>query len=202
MQELGAVTINRRTIMVDVRGHAFRLQEQWVKPGKEGFAGALQSDHPLYRKYQALNIRPGKAYRKGEKLVVSDVTVKKLATAAPAPYNEASILKMVAENSIGTEATRVSSINSLVKDGVAVASEQTDAHGAVLRAPIILRSTDWAQGLASKLPASVMGGEMTLQVKAAQDAARHGDESLDRHLLDATKWMLWVMPESSYRDGN
>lgn len=195
MQALGAATVNRRSVLVDIGGNAFKLQEQWVVPGKDGFVRAMQSDNPLYRRYQGLNGRPQETYRKGEKLAVSDVKVKRLETAAPAPYNEASMLKMMAVNGIGTEATRVSSINSLVKDSVAVASAQTDEHGGALHGPIVLRSTDWAQGLTSKLPASIMGGEMTSLVKAGQDAARRGDVNLDRHLLAATKWMLWVMPE-------
>lgn len=201
MQALGAATVNRRSVLVDVGGNAFKLQEQWIDQGKEGFVRAMQSDNPLYRRYQGLNVRPQKTYRKGEKLAVSDVNVKRLETAAPVPYNEASMLKMMAKEGVGTDATRVGSINSLVKDSVAVASAQPDEHGVVLRAPIVLRSTDWAQGIASKLPASVLGGEMTLQVKAGQDAARCLDADTDRYLLDATKWVLRVMPEPDISTG-
>ena len=195
MQVSGAATVKRHTALVDVGGSVFKLQEQWAVPGKEGFVLAMPPDHPLYRRYQALIYSPQQKYRKGTKLVVSNVEVKHLETTAPAPYNEASMLKMMSVNGIGTEATRVSSINSLVKDEVAVTSAQTDKHGVVLRAPIVLRSTGWAQDLASKLPASVLGDDMTSLIKSAQDSARREDMNLDRHLLAALKWILVVMPE-------
>jgi DNA topoisomerase-3 len=195
MQVFGATTVNRRTVLVDVGGSVFRLQEQWAVPGKEGFVRAMQPSHPLYRRYQSLSKRPRQAYKKGAKLVVSNVETKCLETAAPAPFNEASMLKMMATNNLGTEATRVSAINSLVKDGVAVVSVPTDERDIVLPAPVVLSSTNWAQDIASKLPASILGEEMTTLVKSAQETARSGEVNLDRHLLDATKWMLWAIPE-------
>jgi DNA topoisomerase-3 len=188
MQALGATTINRRTVMVEVEGQMFKLHEQSIV--EEGFTKRLQDWHPDFDKYQLLKkVAKRQLYKKGEETIVMGVTVKKLETVAPAPFTEASILKLMLKNGIGTEATRVSSINSLLRDGVAVVSVHVGG-------PVILRATEWAQGIAAKLPASMMGNEMTLMVKSAQDAARRGDGNLDSYLLDVTKWILKVMPES------
>jgi DNA topoisomerase IA len=190
MQAMGAATINRRTVLVDVGGHMFKLHEQSLV--KAGFTSLDQSWHPEYEKYRSMKKGgPQRLYMKGAEQIVTDVQVKKLETVAPTSFTEASMLKMMLINGIGTEATRVSSINSLVRDGVALASAPSNANGSV-----ILRVTEWAQGIAAKLPTSLMGNEMTGLVTSAQDAARCGDGNPDRHLLEVIKWMLKVMPES------
>ena len=190
MQAMGAAMIDRRTVLVDVEGHIFKLHEQSL--AKAGFTNLVQPWHPDYEKYRSMKKgSPKRIYRKGAEEIVTGVQVKRLETVAPAPFTEASMLKMMLIDGIGTEATRVSSINSLMRDGMATASEPSNANGSV-----ILHVTEWAQGVSAKLPASMMGNEMAKLVTSAQDAARRGDGNLDSYLLDAIKWMLKVMPES------
>ncbi len=189
MQSMRAATINRRTVVVDVEGKLFKLHEQTLM--KEGFTGLIQPWHPDFAKYRSM-VKKGairKLYKKGSEMIVTGMEVKRLETIAPAPFNEASMLKMMLENGIGTEATRVSSINSLLRDGVATS-------GVAGRGPVVLRPTDWAQDVVANLPSSVLGNNMTGMVKAAQEAARHSGGNLDSHLLEANKWMVGVIPES------
>jgi len=195
MNKAGAATIHRRTIFLDVGGHVFKLQHQWLVPGKEGFVSAMRPENPQYEKYQTLSRLPAQAYKKGAKLTIAKVQVNKLATVAPSSFTEASMLKMMSENGIGTEATRVNSINSLLRDGVAAAIAQTDERGVALHAPMMLRATEWANELVDNLPASVLGSDMSNQVKVAQNALRGNDIETDRFLIDATKWILRVMPQ-------
>jgi len=105
------------------------------------------------------------------------------------------MLKMMSENNIGTEATRVNAINSMVKDGGAVATALTDERGIALRTPVVLTSTQWAQGLVDKLPPSLLGSEMTSQVREAVDAVRAANVNTDPFFVGATKWILRVMPQ-------
>jgi len=103
---------------------------------------------------------------------------------------------MMMAQGIGTEATRVGAINSLEGNDMAVTITQTDDYGNELRAPLVLRSTKWAKYLVNNLPAAVLGTDMSMHVKAAQDAAKAGESDPNHHLLDATKWLLRVIPAS------
>lgn len=194
MHSSGAVTIGRRTELVDVGGNGFKLQQQWIEPGKEGFVGALESNHPLYDKYKRISRRPPKARKQGAKLTVSDVQANKLVTVEPEPFDEASMLRWMSGQGIGTEATRAGAINSLESNGMAVVITQTDDFGKELRAPLVLKSTGWAKFLVRSLPPAILGSDMSMRVKAAQDAAKRGESDTDHHLLDATKWLLRVIP--------
>lgn len=102
MHALGPVAINRRTVLVDFGGNRFRLQQQWIMPGKEGFVGALEPGHPLYDKYKGISRLPLKAHKQGAMLTVSEVQVNKLVTVEPAPFDEASMLRWMSVRGIGT----------------------------------------------------------------------------------------------------
>ena len=200
MHSLGAATITRRTVLVEVGGNVFKLQQQWMEQGQEGFVCALDSAHPLHKKFKGISRNTLQTYQQGTTLTVSEIQIYEMATAKPSYYNEASLLKLMSIHDIGTEATRVGAINSLVENGMAEAIMQTDDQGIELHAPVILRSTAWAKFLAKNLPPSVLGKDMAMKVKDAQATVRDDDSDAAHLLLDATKWILRVMPEAGLRN--
>jgi DNA topoisomerase IA len=106
MQVLGTTMINRRTELVDVEGYMFKLHEQSLV--KEGFTNLVQPWHPDFDMYQSLKkAAKREVYKKGAELIVMGMDVKKLETVVPLHFTEASMLKLMLENGIGTDATRV-----------------------------------------------------------------------------------------------
>ena len=195
MHSLGNVTISRRTVVANVLGNKFKLQQQWTEKGKEGFVSALRQDHPLYAKFKRVDRKAPNVYRQGAKMTVLEIQIRQLETVTPPPHTEASLLKFMSSQGIGTEATRAGSISNLVKDGMALSFTQIDSPDNLFRIPISLYSTDWANFLVNKLPPSILGSDMTDTVKAAQDAARLGETDTNKYLLDAVKWILRVIPD-------
>jgi DNA topoisomerase-3 len=194
MHSLGNAKINRRTVVVDVLGNKFKLQQRWSEKGKEGFISALPPEHPLYLKFKNVDRNVPKFYHEGAKMTVVGIQVQQLETEAPPPYNESSLLQYMSLQGIGTEATRAVSICNLMKDGMALAFTQLESPDNLFRIPISLCSTSWAKLLVNNLPPSILGSDMTDMVKSAQDAARIGETDTNKYLLDATKWMLRVVP--------
>lgn len=115
-------------------------------------------------------------------------TERKL-TIAPEPFTEASMLRMMAKNGIGTEATRVEAIGGLVRDRVADVAAQTDEHGVELNKSLVISSTGVGRELIGKLPDAVTGPVMEQQLQKALSAVRGGQSDFSGHLLDATKWI-------------
>lgn len=194
--DAGAATVHHRVRRFEFGRHMFQLDEQWAEPEDAGFLRLFANgDQPpaLARCGALLNGHSSVPAKKGGPARLGDVRIEARNTVAPAHYDEASLLRMMAKNGIGTEATRIEAINSLARDKVADLSTPKDEYGLDLRAPIVIKPTKWGKWLHAALPGQVIGPDMVNHVSAATDAARRGDVNIDRHLLNATMWLVKVI---------
>jgi len=190
--EAGAAKVHHRLRRFEFGTHTFQLSEKWVDPKNTGFIPLVANSRiPAMEKLSALlNGRSSVAIRKGEAVELGEVRIEQHRTEEPPRYDEASLLTMMANNGIGTEATRVEAINSLTRDKVAVSLTQMDDYEHKLGLPNIIKPTQWGRSLHSSLPPAVTGQHMVVHVSAATEAARRGDPNLNQHLLLAAQWLL------------
>jgi DNA topoisomerase IA len=139
---------------------------------------------------ELLKGRSSVGVRKGEPVELGQVKIEQQRTEAPAHFDEASLITLMAKNNIGTEATRVDAINSLARDKVADSLTQVDDYANNLGLPNVIKPTNWGKWLHSALPPTVTSQHMVVHVSAATEAARRGDFNPDQHLIIATQWLL------------
>lgn len=173
MNYIGPARATSRTTVVDFGGTLFRNVTTWVTEDK--LAGWMLCDQQEYNKFldkPKLNLAPGQHIKGGWPSVVHEPAEE------PVPYGEASLLRMMVEKGIGTEATRVEAVTSLTRNGMAVIRD-----GAFVPTPQGLR-------LLYALPPAVRGCDMEQMVQKAVAEARVSADSDGAALVGATKWLF------------
>lgn len=179
LQQLGEATIHVRRLVFDMGGEIFTATDRWLAPNKPRAAGWLLCDArqiALENNIKTAKFTPGDQVRATLSVVCKQ-------TVAPQRFTEAELLRHMAETGIGTEATRVDAINSLVKNQVA---ERMQAKpGCSLE----LRPTEKGMDLIERLPSSVTGTTMETQLRNALDYVRSGQVDFEGHVKNAARWL-------------
>ena len=183
LQDIGPATLTVRRLMFDVGGELFAATDRWVDPNRAAWLHCVPERFDLLT-----HNRKESVFAVGEQ-VPAKVQVERKVTVSPERYTEASMLRMMETIGIGTEATRVEAISSLVRERVADVSEQFDERGTALRKSLILGSTGTGRGLIGRLPDSVTGQAMEQQLNKALASVRGGQSDFSVHLINATKWI-------------
>lgn len=178
LQQLGEATIHVRKLVFDMGGEIFTATDRWLAPNKPRAAGWLLCDATQVALEN--NIKTAK-FTPGDQVRASlSVVCKK--TVPPQRFTEAELLRHMAETGIGTEATRVDAINSLVKNQVA------ERMHVKLDCSLELRPTEKGMNLIERLPSSVTGTTMETQLRNALDYVRSGQADLG-HVRNAARWL-------------
>ena len=179
LQQLGEATIHVRKLVFDMGGEIFTATDHWLAPNKPRAAGWLLCDATqvaLENNIKTAKFTPGDQVR-------ASLSVVHKQTVPPQRFTEAELLRHMAETEIGTEATRVDAINSLVRNQVA---ERMQARpGCSLE----LRPTEKGMNLIQRLPSSVTGTTMETQLRNALDYVRSGQADFEGHLRNAARWL-------------
>jgi DNA topoisomerase-3 len=178
MQDLGCAKIFQRTTIFEFGGKQFKNVFQSTTEDEAGWM--LCASQKL--KKLLVNNKPN--FTKGQ-TVKAGVKVSSTQSVPPAMFSESSLLKMMVDNEVGTEATRVETITDLVKDKVAI----IDGNGE-------FQATLNGRKLMSMLP-SWLNAEMNQIVKEAVFQARRNCGDGQAHLLGATKWLAKVIHGSA-----
>lgn len=133
-------------------------------------------------------LQSGTTFNIGDE-VQGEMQIERKRTMPPQHYTEATLLRMMALNGIGTESTRVDTISKLLYDKLAEVAAQMDKCGKTLIKSRIIRSTSRGCELINKLPEAVTGPTMDRQLKLALKSARDGQSDASGHLLAASTWL-------------
>lgn len=117
----------------------------------------------------------------GDEIRIQDIEVRTVQTSNTTRFTEGSLLRWMDELGIGTDATRVESIGSLVRDGVAIMKDG------------VFYPSNAGIGMINALGQDICGNCMTDLMSDAIENARHG-KNTDTNLLNAIKWIVKVMP--------
>jgi DNA topoisomerase III len=180
LQQIGEATLKVRKLLFDIGGEMFSATDYWADPFKPHDEAWLLCEpdklDTLERNVKTVMFKPGDQ-------VNATLQVERTQTVPPKRYTEADLLRHMAEAGIGTEATRVDAINSLVKDQVA---ERTQVRtGCSLE----LKPTEKGMHLIDRLPPSVTGHTMDNQLRNALNYVRTGQVDFAGHILNASKWI-------------
>jgi DNA topoisomerase-3 len=180
MQMIGEATLNVRKLVFDIGGEIFSATDYWVDPRKPHDAGWLlcapDRHTPLEKNRKTAMFKPGDQ-------VNATLRVERKQTAPPERYTEASLLRHMACAGMGTEATRVDAINTLVQGQVAKRTQVNT------KCSLELSPTESGMDLIEWLPPSVTGSDMESMLRNALKHVRNGQVNLSGHLLDAFKWL-------------
>ncbi len=180
LQHMGEAIIHARKLVFDMGGEIFTATDRWLVPNRPRDAGWLLCEANRQIALEG-NIKTAK-FRPGDQVRATLNAVRKQ-TVPPQRFTEAELLRHMAETGIGTEATRVDAINSLVKNQVA---ERTQTKpGCSLE----LRPTEQGMNLIERLPSSVTGTTMEMQLRNALDHVRSGQADFEGHLRNAARWL-------------
>lgn len=172
MNCIGPARATRRTTVVDFGGTLFRNITTWVT--EDNLAGWMLRDQREYNRFldkPTVTLAPGQRIKGCPSVLHEPVD-------PPVPYGEASLLRMMVEKSIGTEATRVDAITSLTRNGMVVIRD-----GGFVPTVQGLR-------LLHALPASVRGDDMENMVQKAVAGARASADDGGAALVGAAKWLF------------
>ena len=183
-QQLGPAIINVRRQLFDFGGELFCATDRWlVEPDSAGWLFCVRD------RYDALvNNRKNSVFKAGD-TVRATIRVERKESTPPDYFTEASLLRMMAETGMGTEATRVAAIGRLVQEQVAETVGQTDPHGMALKKPPVIRSTRLGREQIKNLPDAVRGPTMENRLQRALNAVRGGQSDASDHLLEASRWI-------------
>jgi DNA topoisomerase IA len=180
MQMIGEATLNVRKLVFDISGEIFSATDYWVDPLKIHDAGWLLCDPdqhtPLENNHKTAMFKPGDR-------INATLRVERKQTVSPERYTESELLRHMASAGIGTEATRVEAINTLVKDQVAKRTEAKTGRS------LVLSPTEIGMHLIDRLPPSITGSAMENMLRNALKNVRSGQASLSGHLHEAFKWL-------------
>lgn len=123
----------------------------------------------------------------GQKVRATPVVIK-CQSLIPIRYTEALLLKMMVDNGIGTEATRVDAIASLVRDRVATFDSNQ------------LRPASTGRDLIERLPAGMIE-EMSRKTQEAIEQVKRDGGNGTTQLLSATKWLAKLIRGQARVDG-
>ena len=179
LQQLGEAIIHVRKLVFDMGGEIFATTDRWLVPNKPRAAGWLLCDATQIALEN--NIKTAK-FTPGDQ-VKAVLSVVRKQTVPPQRFTEASLLRHMAETGIGTEATRVDAINSLVKNQVAEYRQVKPG------CSLELRPTVAGMALIDRLPPSVTGTIMENQLRNALDYVRSGQADFEGHVRNAAKWL-------------
>ncbi len=121
-------------------------------------------------------------FKPGDRISAT-LRVERKQTARPERYTEAELLRHMASAGIGTEATRVEAINTLVRDQVANRIEVKTKWS------LEVSPTESGMHLLGQLPPSITGSAMENMLRNALKNVRNGQVGLSGHLHDAFKWL-------------
>lgn len=183
LQEMGPALVNVRRLTFDIGGEVFAATDRWVEGDSAAWLLCVPENHDVLERNRKKTV-----FKVGQKVQAKIQTERKQTTPLER-FTEASMLRMMQKEGIGTEATRVDAISGLAREHVADVAAQTDEHGMELRKSLVLRSTGVGRNLIGKLPDAVTGPAMERQLRKALDAVRGGQADFSGHLLDATKWI-------------
>lgn len=172
-QTLGAARVSQVTSVFDFGGHQFSNVTRTVKEDEAGWL--LCAPAELDRLLNS--VMP--SFAVGQK-VNGSPTIERCERVAPRRYTEATLLRMMMENGLGTEATRVEAISSLLRDRVA----SFDEFGIV--------PSDAGRSLNAGIPDSVVK-DMSNMVKIYVEQVRNYGGDGSTQLLAATKWLAHLI---------
>lgn len=180
LQSIGEAKLSVRKLVFDIGGEIFTATDHWVDPLKPHDAGWLICDPgrhiPLEKNRKTAMFKPGDQ-------VNATLRVERKQTVPPERYTEAELLRHMARTGIGTEATRVYAIKTLVDDQVAKRTRVKTKRS------LELSPTESGASLIDRLPTSVTGTAMQDMLRNALKNARNGQVNLSGHLLGACKWL-------------
>ena len=188
MQMMGPATLKVRRLVFNFGGEIFSASDRWVED-----ANAAWMNFCLRNSYLTFVNNLKKSSFCLAENVQAAVQVVRKQTLPPEHFTEASLLRMMAQSGIGTEATRVETIGRLVTDEVAefvAQSEYSSNNGTQSRA---IRSTQSGRDLIHKLPYAVTGPAMEDRLQQALSAVRNGQADTSSHLLDASEWITFTI---------
>ena len=184
MQMMGPATINVRELVFSFGGELFRATDRWIAPHHETWLRYCpQNSYDIFANNQKKS-----DFRLGES-VQATVQIECKQTLPPVHFTESSLLRMMTESGIGTEATRVDTIGKLVTEEVAEYAAQSEHQSQTKTKSQVIRSTNTGRELIHKLPDAVTGPTMEHQLQQALIAVRGGQSETSRQLLDASKWI-------------
>lgn len=174
------------SIFFDFEGETFIANSAWVTSDcAVEFYGQENSDAIINAKTPMFKV--------GDK-VQANIKLEHFESSPPDHYTEASLLRLMNEKNIGTEATRVATINKLVDEKVIERAPKTDIHGSPIKqSSSIIRSTKSGRELINNLPSSVTGPAMEYQLKLALDEIRGGQPVDSFHLINAGSWITHMI---------
>jgi len=184
MQMMGPATINVRRLVFSYGGEIFSTSDRWVEDDKAAWMNfCLRNSYHTF-----VNNLKRSSFRLAEN-VQATVQVERKQTLPPEHFTEASLLRMMAQFGIGTEATRVETIGRLVTDEVAEFVAQSEFSSDNATQSRVIRSTQSGRDLIHKLPDAVTGPAMEDRLQQALSAVRNGQADTSSHLLDASEWI-------------
>ncbi len=170
-----------QTIMIG--GEYFSSRETWLTIPPESPDRELLENQTILA-----NLKQKSIYKMGDEVPVK-IRFTRETYGKPKYFTEGSLLRMMAEKGIGTESTRVAAISNLIKEKLIDTSSQTDHEGMPTSLARTIRSTKRGRDLISKLPKSVTGPEMELQLQQTLKAVRAGQSDETEHLMRTATWL-------------
>lgn len=180
MNVAGPATLKRTVILMEVGGVTFSHTSMSLSSQDD--AGWLMLSADEYERYRYSDERvkgflPKRAYP-------LKLSMKRIASTQPDRHSEASLMKFMIERNVGTEATRVAEIGTLVKDGVAIIEEGE------------FRLTAQGKSLYRDLPKGVLGRDMSDMTRYAVEDARFKGIYYP-HLENAKQWLSEIIAETT-----
>ena len=184
MHRMGPATLKVRELAFSFGGKIFRATDRWIAPHHENWLRYCpQNSYEIFANNQKKS-----DFRLGEN-VQATIQIECKQTLPPVHFTEASLLRMMTESGIGTEATRVDAIGKLVTEKVAEYAAQSEHQPQTKTKSQVIRSTKTGRELIHKLPVAVIGTAMEHQLQQALIAVRNSQSDTSGYLLDASKWI-------------
>lgn len=168
---------------ISIGGEVFSCHEDWTTIAMDS------PDRALSKNKSTLANLYKKAIEKPGDKIQATVHVTHQDYARQRNFTEATLLRMMAEKGIGTEATRVSAIASLIKEKLIEVIRQEDHENVPQGRSRTIRSTELGRQLIQKLPSAITGEAMETQLQQTLVKMRSGQSDESTCLMDATKWI-------------
>lgn len=170
LQSLGPARAMQRTSRIECAGSIYQNQSIWIED--TNMAGWLLCEPNELNKYSSTP----QLLNQGEQLLDYSYSLKKDVTVPKSHFTEASLLRHMAANDIGTEATRVEAISNITKGNIA-----TLMNGYFV-------PTAFGNFVSKIMPSSISGNYMEeLMDEAVGYARNNADDSA--YLVKAAKWV-------------
>jgi DNA topoisomerase-3 len=180
-----------RSQTVEIGGEFFTSRTNWMTiPADSQDRTLPENQHIL------TNLRKKSAHKTGD-MVQVNVRRTRENYANPLHFTEATLLHFMAKNGIGTEATRVAAIASLVKEKLIEVIPQTEHDGVPFKRSRTVRSTILGRKLINKLPESVTGNSMEFKLQEILKNVRSGNPDMAEHLIRTSEWLAKIIHDAA-----